>query len=149
VDLAEVVSKAEAATSSQSQFKNIRVLNEVPADAHCVNCDPNMIQTVLRNLISNAIKFSQQGSTVRILSEQKNDRVVVLVSDEGEGIDEENLESIISFGNDKQKKGTRGEKGIGMGLMLCKEFVEKHDGDIWFESNAGQGSTFSFSLPLS
>ena len=148
VDLNLLVSQALDAISSQSRFKNISIDNSITPGKFTVKCDPNMITAVVRNLLSNAIKFSEQGTQVEIFAAEKDEDLIVSVKDYGSGIDEDNLETIISMNNSDQKTGTRGEKGIGMGLMLCKEFVKKHGGEIWVESPADEGSTFSFSLPL-
>lgn len=110
-------------------------------------CDEDMIKTVLRNLISNAIKFSNKGGTVKILFEEKDDKKIISVVDNGVGISETQLQRIFKIDTVSSTPGTNGERGTGLGLVLCKEFVEKNGGKIWVESEVGKGSTFSFSLP--
>ncbi len=109
--------------------------------------DKDMIKTVLRNLISNAVKFSNQGSVVNILLEEKKNEKIVRVVDNGVGISSNQLAKIFRIDAVASAPGTSGERGTGLGLVLCKEFVEKNGGRIWVESELGKGSIFSFSLP--
>lgn len=145
INVTELVDEAISMTDAQSTFKNIFVRNLIDK-AHYVWADRNMILSVIRNLISNAIKFSGRDSIVEISLEEKDDKVIISVEDSGVGIPEEEQDKLFSSEKMKQKVGTQGEKGIGMGLMLCKEFIEKHDEEIWVTSKPKQGSTFSFSL---
>jgi len=126
---------------------------EIP-DNTLVHADKNMIQTTLRNLISNAVKFSGENKTIRIsaVSPASSDRVPrgftgIAVSDEGVGINKENLELLFRIDSGFHRQGTARETGTGLGLILCKEFVEKHGGKIWAESEEGKGSTFTFTVP--
>lgn len=107
-----------------------------------------MINTVLRNLIHNALKFSYENGTVKIHSYLKEDFVVTSIEDEGIGISEKELSALFSIDKDTQKLGTKDEKGTGLGLVLCKEFVSKNKGHIWAEGHEKKGCKFSFSLPL-
>ena len=108
--------------------------------------DIDMIKTVVRNLISNAIKFSFEGGTITIGSKIEGDHVVISVKDSGKGIKKEDQEKLLKQNTHFTSYGTNNEKGSGLGLMLCKDFVEQHDGKLWFESEAGKGSTFFASL---
>jgi hypothetical protein len=110
--------------------------------------DKAMISTVLRNLISNAIKFTNPGGEI-ILSLEKNlsGELTVSVSDDGVGIPKSRIDKLFRIDENFSTPGTQKEKGTGLGLILCKEFVEKHKGQIWVESEEGKGSTFSFVLP--
>ncbi|MBI3218923.1 MAG: sensor histidine kinase [Bacteroidetes bacterium] len=108
--------------------------------------DKNMILTVIRNLISNAIKFTNSGGSVKCIIQAKDNFLIVSVLDSGTGIPPKYLENIFSL-KGISTLGTREEKGTGIGLVLCKEFVEQNGGKIWCESKLGKGSTFSFSLP--
>ncbi|WP_430816219.1 tetratricopeptide repeat-containing sensor histidine kinase [Carboxylicivirga sp. RSCT41] len=110
--------------------------------------DENLYNTVLRNLISNAIKFSRIGSVIYVAAGIKNDMIEVSVADSGVGIRHENLEKLFMVDNTFSTKGTLNEKGTGLGLVLCKEFVEINKGTIWAESELEKGSTFYFTLPL-
>lgn len=145
IDVTELVNEAISMTEAQSTFKNIFVRNLID-EPHYVWADRNMILSVIRNLISNAIKFSGRDSIVEISLKEKGEKVIVSVEDSGVGIIEEEQGKIFSSEKMQQKVGTQGEKGIGMGLMLCKEFIDKHDEDIWVSSTPKKGSTFSFSL---
>ncbi len=110
--------------------------------------DENMLKTIMRNLISNAIKFTNTNGIVTIYTEETENEVVVTVSDTGIGISENEQEKMWNLSHHFSKNGTNGETGTGLGLVLCKEFVEKHNGQIWVESEVGKGSDFKFTLPL-
>jgi len=110
--------------------------------------DENLYNTVLRNLISNAIKFSRVGSMINVTAGVKNNMIEVSVADSGVGIRQENLEKLFLVDSNFSTKGTLNEKGTGLGLVLCKEFVEINKGNIWAESQLERGSTFYFTLPL-
>ncbi len=110
--------------------------------------DENLYNTILRNLISNAIKFSRVGSIIYVTAGIKNDCIEVSVADSGIGIRQENLEKLFMVDSAFTTKGTLNEKGTGLGLVLCKEFVEINKGTIWAESELEKGSTFYFTLPL-
>jgi signal transduction histidine kinase len=106
-----------------------------------------MINTVLRNLISNAIKFTNSGYAIKLSAEIKENYIEISVSDSGIGISEETIEKLFKKETHYTTYGTQNEKGTGLGLMLCKEFIEKHQGKIWVVSQLGKGSTFYFTLP--
>jgi signal transduction histidine kinase len=112
-----------------------------------VYADANMLSTVLRNLVSNAIKFTNSDGSININAEQNSENVTISVSDNGVGIPPENLEKLFDISEVLTTKGTEKETGTGLGLLLCKEFVEKHGGKIWVESEEGKGSDFKFTLP--
>lgn len=113
-----------------------------------VMADRNMINGVMRNLISNAIKFSHKGGEVTVSTRSTVTDQVFTVTDHGVGIDRQCLDRLFRIGECSSTKGTMNERGSGLGLILCKEFVDKHRGRIWVESEQGKGSSFSFSLPL-
>jgi len=110
--------------------------------------DEEMLKTILRNLLSNAIKFTDTGGKIEVYAIKKQDYIEITVSDNGVGMDAETSSKLFNLETNVTKKGTAGEKGTGLGLILCKEFVEKHGGKIWCESEAGKGSTFKFTLPV-
>jgi ligand-binding sensor domain-containing protein/signal transduction histidine kinase len=130
--------------SSQAIYKGINLVKSCPADL-LVYADKNMLLTVLRNLISNAIKFSKKGSKIEITVKEESGNVITSVRDYGIGMEKEVLKRLFSK-SDVQKPGTLGEFGTGLGLVLCQEMVQKHHGKIWAESIPEEGSTFHFSL---
>lgn len=123
-------------------------INNVEAENIIVYADTNMLNTVLRNIISNAIKFTGVGGIIKIDAEQNNSEVTISVSDNGTGISSEALSNLFDITKMHSSKGTANEKGTGLGLLLCKSFVEKHGGTIWAESELGKGSVFKFTLPI-
>jgi signal transduction histidine kinase len=127
--------------------KNI-TLNSRVAEHIFVFADIDMLKTVLRNLVSNAIKFSNSGGVVNISTEQKSDIIIISVSDDGIGIKPEKLANLFDISERQTTTGTAEEKGTGLGLILCKEFVKRNGGRIWAESEFGKGSNFKFALPL-
>lgn len=114
----------------------------------CLSADLNIFKTVLRNLISNAIKFTNQNGHIIISAEKQEKSILIAVSDNGKGIDQRVLANLWEIHNNYTSKGTNGETGTGFGLKLCKELIEKHGGKIWAESVPGKGSKFIFSLPI-
>jgi len=127
--------------------KDIKMVNEVKRDTIAL-ADRNMINTVIRNLLSNALKYTSKGGTVKISSELKDDRAVIRIADTGVGIQEENLEKLFRIDINFSTRGTEDEAGTGLGLILCKEFIQRNKGEIEVASTFGIGSEFSFSLPL-
>ncbi len=113
-----------------------------------VYADENMIKTVLRNLISNAIKYTNQNGKIDVAVKKNTSEVLITVSDNGIGMDEDILSNIWQFSPEQKRLGTAGEFGTGFGLSICKEFVEKNGGKIWVESTYGMGSRFTFTIPL-
>ena len=126
--------------------KQITLTNLIQAEIP-VAVDVMMIDTVVRNLLANAIKFTEAGGAVAISATQDGDTVTVRVADTGIGIPPEKLLNLFRIDAKCRREGTAGEKGTGLGLILCKEFVEKNDGRIWVESEVGKGTTFTFTLP--
>jgi PAS domain S-box-containing protein len=119
------------------------------ADAEKINvfADINMVKTILRNLISNAIKFTHNSGHIKIQIEEDDEFVTTSISDNGIGIEPERLARLFEINKVQTTVGTANENGTGLGLLLCKEFVEKHGGKIWAESAVNTGSTFYFTLP--
>lgn len=122
-------------------------LNVYVQDDLFIYADENMINAVLRNLMANAIKFTNPTGSVSISVENKNKYVEISVVDTGVGIDDSIKQLLFSIDYVNTRKGTAGERGTGFGLILCREFVEKHSGKIWVESELGKGSKFVFTLP--
>ena len=118
-----------------------------PLEACEVQADVAMLDTVVRNLLSNAIKFTNPGGVVELIWVANEAQITVTVSDSGIGMPEGYPEEIFEIGTKTQRKGTAGEQGSGLGLILCREFIKKHGGRIWLESAEGEGTRVSFTLP--
>ena len=130
--------------------KNIKILNKTEENI-CAFADEYSINTVIRNLISNAIKFTEKGGKINVkhknLTDIDNNKIIeISVEDNGIGITKENQKKIFRIENKFTKKGTENEEGTGLGLILCKEFVNKNNGEIYVDSIFGEGTTFSFTL---
>ncbi|MBU2975320.1 PAS domain-containing sensor histidine kinase [Zobellia sp. B3R18] len=113
-----------------------------------VNSDHKIIRTVVRNLVSNAIKFTKPGGHINVSSKAGETYVEITVSDNGVGMSEDTCQKLFGINTNMACVGTANEKGSGFGLVLCKEFVEKLGGEIWAESTFGKGSDFKFTIPL-
>ena len=163
VDVDELINEITELLANAAQLKSITISTELPNNVN-VLADKNMMGTILRNLISNAIKFTHPGGTIVISAEQKQNEWMICVSDSGLGIKKENLDKLFRIEESVSTKGTQQETGTGLGLILCKEFVDKHGGKIWAESQFGNlpagplrrnnseaskagGSQFYFTLP--
>jgi signal transduction histidine kinase len=110
--------------------------------------DIDMLKAVMRNLVSNAIKFTNTGGQIDISAEINNSNITITISDNGVGIEPANLTKLFDISQIHTTTGTAEEEGTGLGLVLCKQFVEKHGGEIWVESKYGKGSEFKFTLPV-
>jgi signal transduction histidine kinase len=130
--------------------KSIALLDDLKEDIS-FRSDLNIISTILRNLTTNAIKFTPFGGIIRfhgfITDSKTNPEVIISVKDNGIGINQDKIDSLFQVGKNKSTDGTNMEKGTGLGLILCKEFIDKLGGKIWVESQPGKGSTFLFSIP--
>jgi signal transduction histidine kinase/CheY-like chemotaxis protein len=126
--------------------KIITLKADMPSNVYVFG-DKAMISTVLRNLISNAIKFSKKGNDITISVNINNSNLIISVNDNGVGISNERVQKLFRIDSSESTYGTDNEKGTGLGLILCKEFIDKHQGEIWVISEECVGSTFSFSLP--
>ena len=147
IEIGKIVSESLNAIYQRAAQKGITIKNEVAKDLK-IYADEKMISTVLRNLISNAVKFTRRDGEVTIGSglTDKGD-VVISVKDNGVGIAVNDINKLFRIEEKVKSVGTDGEPSTGLGLLLCKEFVEKHNGRIWVESEEGKGSTFYFTLP--
>jgi len=131
-------------SSAEKKFVS---LTEQIDDTTKVFADVNMFTTVMRNLISNAIKFTPENGKIDITAIEKETEVQINVSDTGLGVSKESKEKLFRIDVNHSTPGTNQEQGTGLGLILCKEFIEKNKGKIWVESALGEGSIFSFTLP--
>jgi PAS domain S-box-containing protein len=146
LNLAAVVQRALAPLVDAAQLKDIRIEVEVPEQLSAF-ADPDMLNTILHNLLGNALKFTGRGNAVTISACQEGAEVRIAVRDTGVGMDRETLEALFGTDSRQSHRGTEGEQGTGLGLLICKEFVELCGGRIRAESAPGEGSTFSFCLP--
>lgn len=130
-----------------AEHKDIKIINNVRVNS-IVKADLNMIKTTIRNLISNAIKFTPIEGTISVNSIVENGFMKVSISDTGVGMSDEIKRKLFRIDEKITSLGTNQESGTGLGLILCKEFIDKHNGKIWVDSELGKGSTFTFSIPL-
>ncbi len=147
VDLVEVTDGVIKIFSMVASLKKIRI-HEMKPEKMMVNADIDMLKTVVRNLLSNAIKFSKENSEVLVKMEEVDGMAVVSVQDYGCGISEEGQKKLLHTDTHFSTFGTNNEEGSGLGLLLCKDFVVKNGGKLWFTSKEGEGSIFSFSIPV-
>ncbi len=146
LDIDVLINDATELLSDVAHQKLIAISRELPQNIR-VFADKAMIGTLLRNLISNAIKFTYPGGSIVVSAEQKQDELKVTISDNGIGINADAMGKLFRIEESYSTKGTQNEQGTGLGLILCKEFIEKHGGKIWAESEVGKGSKFSFTIP--
>ena len=158
--------------NNMAEKKSITIINSIDEDKF-IFADKDMLETILRNLISNAIKFTKKGGIIEIgcvttrrsvearhalplhqetdseyLVDEPVESIELYVKDNGLGIDKEKQKNLFTISKNISTNGTENESGTGLGLLLCKEFVEKHEGKIWVESEEGKGSTFYFTIPI-
>ncbi len=146
IDVFYIISSSIDVNYYQAKIKNIEIINNVPHNT-VVYADSNMLYTVFRNIISNAIKYTPNSGTVKISVKDLGDYYEFLVSDTGIGMTEEQLANIFSLEHIKSLPGTNQEKGTGLGLIISKEFVERNGGKISVSSKLNDGTTFSIMLP--
>jgi len=146
IDINRLVNEAVQVLHLQAETKKIKIKTKADLLVSAW-ADRNMISLVLRNLLSNAVKFTPERGCIEIGVNESSSCVEIYVQDSGTGINKEEIAKIYSEGF-YTTNGTNDERGTGLGLMLCKEFLEKNDGHLIIESEPGSGSTFSFTLPL-
>ena len=146
INLKKKIEECIAVLSESARKKGIEILISIP-EVIDVLADSHMFDTVIRNLISNAIKFTPVGGKVTLTAGYIEDHTIeIKISDSGIGMTPELKDKLFLLNEKTSRKGTEGEPSTGLGLLLCKEFIEKHNGKIWVESEAGKGSTFSFTI---
>lgn len=133
--------------NNQLDKKQIKLISKVENSVE-IYADLDMMNLIIRNLISNAIKFTYPKGSIAISATIKETDIIISISDTGVGIDRKMKESIFTLSKQTSLVGTNNEKGTGLGLMLCKDFITIHNGKIWVESEVGKGSTFNFSIPF-
>ncbi|GAK54476.1 response regulator receiver sensor signal transduction histidine kinase [Candidatus Moduliflexus flocculans] len=141
-----VAGTAIALFQANMEHKQIAIFNNLSPTV-MVYADLNMINTVFRNLLSNALKFTPTGGAIHLSERENNEYIEIMVSDTGIGMKPEELEKLFRIDVKFIRVGTSGEKGTGLGLVLCKELVAQNHGNLWAESEAGKGTTFRFTLP--
>jgi two-component system sensor histidine kinase/response regulator len=146
MDVQEVIVRNVRLFNSNAEQKQITLKNLLH-ELTVVYADERMVHTIIRNLISNAVKFTHPGGNVTVSAEQEENTVTVSVSDTGIGIGEKHIPKLFRIDAKYKRPGTAEEQGTGLGLVLCKEFVERSGGKIWVESTIDKGTTFRFTLP--
>ena len=146
IEINPIIEKSIQHTSHLAESKNIKIVSRIKNGI--VIADKNMLSTIVRNLISNAVKFSNPETQVIITSTTTNNIVEITVEDEGIGMNPEVLNNIFTNPANYHSKGTSGERGSGLGLSMCKSFIEIQGGKISAKSQLGKGSSFSFTIPL-
>ncbi len=143
----QVIKEVVLSCENLYSAKQINLVTSVDYDDY-VLVDQEMLKVVLRNLLTNAIKYTRNQGNIKISVQKKDDDLLFVVSDSGVGIGPHLLDTVFRLTNTPSKAGTSGEKGTGLGLILCKEFAEKLNGKIWVESELNKGSDFKFTIPL-
>ncbi len=153
-DLVNLVREVELLFTELASYKSVEIRKETP-ESLVVFADYEMVGTILRNLVSNAVKFTKPGGNIIISARKESHEIVVSVADTGIGISNDNIGKLFRLDESYSTKGTQNEKGTGLGLILCREFVDKHGGKIWVKSFdkdlndiKSPGSTFYFTLPF-
>jgi two-component system sensor histidine kinase/response regulator len=146
LDLHKIIVQHIASLTPWAEQKQIKIQNTLVGEI-LVYADYSMLDDIIRNLLSNAVKFTYPGGSVAVSIQQDEQFVTLAVSDTGIGIEPENMVKLFRIDTKYTRKGTAREQGTGLGLILCKEFIEKHGGKIWVASEAGKGSIFKITLP--
>jgi len=146
VDLFEISSRVKGTLNYNAKYKNIDLINRIEKNQFVV-ADEQMLQSVFQNLLSNSIKFTDSGGKVIIDSDFTGKDYSIIVKDTGVGISKEDLENLFRIDVNSSTRGTNNESGSGIGLILCKEFIEKNGGKLEVESKIGVGTTFNFTVP--
>ncbi len=145
--LSDLLKNNASLVSGPARQKGIKVESRVVNEIEII-ADRNMLQTVFRNLLFNALKFTRENGLIQMSCRQYNGLAEVVVRDNGMGMDQETLSGLFRPGKKTRRNGTNGEKGTGLGMVLIREFVSMHKGRIWAESSPGQGSVFYVQLPV-
>lgn len=145
-NISEVITEVAGILEPSAKAKDIAI-ECISADTLNAELDVYMFKAILRNLVSNSIKFTNKGGVIKIAASHDQQQTIVKVSDNGVGIEPVMLEKMFRFTTLNSTPGTDKESGTGLGLLLCKEFVDKHGGKIWIDSIVNQGTTVSFSIP--
>jgi signal transduction histidine kinase len=147
LDLKDLVCENQCLCDNMAKEKDISIVCDIPDDL-TIYADKNMLNTIMRNLITNAIKFTHKGGNINITVIWNSTDIIISVQDTGVGMDENTKHNLFKINEKSSVSGTENESGTGLGLIICKEFIEKHNGRIWVESELGKGSDFKLSLPI-
>ncbi|NCC23641.1 MAG: PAS domain S-box protein [Deltaproteobacteria bacterium] len=145
-DFRSMVARAMDAVRPMAALKSISLENRVPDHVQAL-IDQPMMDTILRNLLGNALKFTHREGTVSVMAERRGSMIHAAVQDNGVGLDTKELSRLFSLNQKTSRPGTEGEKSSGLGLILCRDFIARHGGRIWAESDPGRGATFHFTVP--
>ena len=145
VDFSALIGQVSSLMQAELENKSIQL--NIQSDKGAIWADPNHLQLVLRNLLSNAVKYSYKNSVIEIHHYTLNHEAIISVTDYGDGMDQNTRDTLFSAANIISRRGTLNEKGTGLGLKLCKEFVEKNNGRIWVEAKEPRGTVFFVSFP--
>jgi signal transduction histidine kinase len=143
----QLVQDSVSILKNNAQEKSINIVNTIDRDIK-LTADYPMLETIMRNIINNGIKFTPEGGTVTISAELTDHSVQVDVADTGVGIPSDALEKLFNVDSNIKTRGTNNERGTGLGLVICKEFINYHNGKLWAESEPGNGTIFHFSIPV-
>lgn len=141
------VTSAVSLLTGTAESKGIQLSHSVEGGVF-VHADKNMIDTVVRNIVSNSIKFSMPGNYVKVSSSMLNENVLIKIEDNGIGMKEEVKNNLFALDKGHSSLGTQNERGTGLGLILCRDMIEMHKGKIWVDSEPGKGTTVYFTLPV-
>ena len=147
LELRSLAGGVVAVLAGAAADKGVFLVNRIPPDC-IVAADPTMMRSVMLNLLGNAMKFTPAGGSVTIRADHAGERVEVAVADTGVGMSEDDVARLFRIDKTRSRTGTAGERGSGLGLILCKEMVERHGGSLSVDSLQGTGSTFRFSIPV-
>jgi PAS domain S-box-containing protein len=147
LSLQQIINEVVDLLGSSAKIKNITINHALPKKT-MIYADKNMLKTILQNLISNAVKFTNPDGIISIYAMPVYDHIEITVSDNGIGISKEAIGKLFEIETNTPTSGTFDEPGSGLGLIICREFVEKHGGKIWVESKKGKGSEFKFTFPV-
>ena len=145
-DVSEIVTECFNLLQVNAEKKNIKLIKDISSPFR-VYADKNMILTVIRNLINNALKFTNEGGQIIVSAKDEADICRISVEDTGVGMDDKTVTKLFRLDENVTTTGTSGETGTGLGLIICKEFIDKNNGQIKAESRIGSGSTFTIILP--
>jgi signal transduction histidine kinase len=147
-ELSSLIEEAIKPILKKAENKGISVNCHV-LDSITVYADKGMLDIVLKNLMSNAVKFTHRYGSITVAAEKEDSFIIISVKDTGVGIEEEKIQMLFQDVEASPSVGTEGEVGIGLGLLLCRQIIKRNYGDIWVDSMIGEGSNFFISIPVS